>query len=186
MKAFIISGSLRKESYNTSVARMVGAYITGKGVKVRIMEPSELEMPLYNSDIRLEEFPENVTRLKQSVEENDIIVFVTPEYNRSIPGGLKNAIDWLSAGAKNSLDGKVGVSMGVSTGVHGTLRAQLHLRQILSALGVYMVPSQEVYIGPAGKLFNEQNQLTDEKTTEKIHALIDETIEFAKKLTKNI
>ncbi len=182
MKTLIISGSLRKGSYNTLVAHIVQAYLQKEGVEARVVSQKELELPLYNSDIRLEQFPESITNLKQSVEESNIIVFVTPEYNHSIPGLLKNAIDWLSAGEKNSLDGKVGVSMGVSTGIFGTVRAQAHLREILSALRVFVLPLPEVFIGSAGKIFNEQNELIDEKANEKIRLLLDETISFAKKI----
>lgn len=182
MKAVVISGSLRKESYNKAVARIVGDYLDKRGIKTHVMDPEALQIPLYNSDIRLEEFPQSIKNLKQTIEGADIVVFVSPEYNHSISGVLKNAIDWLSAGEKNSLDGKVVASMGVSTGIYGTLRAQAHLRQILTALRTYMVPLPEVCIGPAEKLFDEQNNLTDEKTIEKIHTLIDETIQFAEKL----
>jgi NAD(P)H-dependent FMN reductase len=182
MRSIIISGSLREKSYNTSVARMIGGYLKDKGFEACVVESNNLQLPLYNSDIRLEEFPKSVNDLKKSVEEADIIVFVSPEYNHSVSGVLKNAIDWLSGGDKNSLNGKVAMITGVSTGLYGTIRAQRHLREILAALKVYIVPLPEVYIGPAGKLFNEHNELIDEKTIEKLYTLIDETIKFAKKL----
>lgn len=182
MKTIIISGSLRAKSYNTSIANLIKSYLISKNNTVHLLEPAELEIPLFNLDISLEQFPKNVTALKQLVEDADMVVFVTPEYNHSIPGVLKNAIDWLSTGEKNSLGNKVAAIMGVSTGIYGTLRAQSHLRDILKALNVYVLPQPEVYIGPAGKIFNEQNECIDEKTLEKIHTLIDKTITFAEKL----
>ncbi len=180
-----MSGSLRAQSYNTSIARLIRVYLESKNITTRFIEPAELQIPLYNSDISLDQFSAGIITLKQSVEEADIIIFVTPEYNHSVPGVLKNAIDWLSAGGKNSLDNKVGAMTGVSTGVYGTLRAQSHLRDILKALNVYVVPQPDVYVGPAGKIFNEQNECIDEKTIEKIHTLIDKTIAFTEKLKSN-
>ncbi len=183
--AIVISGSLREKSYNSSIARLIGSYLETKGVIVKVIPSGELTVPLYNSDIRLEQFSQEIYNLKKSVEESDMVVFVSPEYNHSISGVLKNAIDWLSAGEKNSLDNKVAMITGVSTGIYGTLRAQRHLRDILEALNVYILPQPEVFIGPAEKVFNDQNECVDEKVISKIYALVDKTIVFTEKLKSN-
>jgi chromate reductase len=123
-------------------------------------------LPLYNSDLEVA-FPAEAAALKAKIESADGVIFATPEYNRSIPGGLKNAIDWASRPyGKNSFAGKPALVMGVSGGKLGTILAQSHLKVVLLHLNMDVLGQPEVFLGPAGELFDAAGNLTDMKTKE--------------------
>lgn len=119
---------------------------------------------MYNQDDELQA-PPAVQQLKQQINDADAVLWVTPEYNATIPGILGNAIDWLSRVDKVMI-GKPSIIMGASMGNLGTVKAQMHLRDILFAAGLQspVLIGNEVYIGAAHTKFNEEGQLTDEAT----------------------
>lgn len=163
------AGSLRQRSYNrAALAAAVELAPAGMNLSVFDLTP----LPLFNQDLE-GDLPAPVASFKQAVEAADALLIVTPEYNYSISGVLKNALDWASrpAGA-SSFPGKVAAIMGVSGGLLGTARAQYHLRQCLVALDVPVVNRPEVLIGQASQRFDEHGRLTDEPTRQRIAGLL--------------
>jgi chromate reductase len=139
----VIVGSLRQGSNNRALARM----IVERGhpdLSFAFTETGDL--PLYNEDIEADP-PAPVLRVREEIGAAKAVMFVTPEYNRSIPGALKNMIDWVSRPyAKNGWAGKVGAVIGTSPGPIGTAVGQQHLRLIVSPIGVAMLPRPEMYV----------------------------------------
>lgn len=163
MKILAISGSLRKDSFNTALLRTVQA-LAPTGMQIEIAEISSL--PLYNQDDEAA-FPKDAQALKDKIAAADGIIIATPEYNRSIPGVLKNAIDWASRPyGKNSFAKKAVLVIGVSVGKLGTALAQNHLKQILLYLDAEVIGQPELYLGPAGEIFDEKGNITDVSTKE--------------------
>lgn len=124
--------------------------------------------------------PENVKRFKADVKDSDAVLFAVPEYNYSIPGALKNAIDWLSRGGEFTIRNKPAFMVGSSQGVLGSVRAQMHLRDILSnpALAPILLPGNEVYIGTIQEKMNEAGTLTDHGTIEFLDKVVQNFMEF--------
>lgn len=182
LKAVALSGSLRKDSYNRKVLQIAKKIAAEHGIDVLEADLKELALPLYDGDIEDKYgLPEPVKKLKDLVENADIVIIASPEYNHSVSGALKNAIDWLTR-TNNSLSKKVAVILGVSSGIYGTVRGQNHLRQILTALNVYIVPQPQVLIGPADTAILPDGSLNNPKTQELLESLIKKTIEFTTKL----
>ncbi|MEK3886435.1 NADPH-dependent FMN reductase [Bacillus sp. FSL K6-3431] len=127
--------------------------------------------------------PANVKAFKDNVKDSDAVLFAVPEYNYSIPGALKNAIDWLSRGGDFTIKDKPGFIVGSSMGVLGSIRAQIHLREILSnpALAPVLLPGNEVYIGSVHEKVNEAGELTDQNTINFLDQVVNNFIEFYKK-----
>ena len=157
----VIVGSLRKESFNRKMANalvaMAPAPLTLEIVEIR-------HLPLYNQDDDANP-PTASAAFKQRVQKADAVLFVTPEYNRSMPGVLKNAIDIASRPyGKSAWDGKPGAVISVSPGAIGGFGANHHLRQSLVFLNVPALQQPEAYIANAAKLFDESGKLTDDST----------------------
>jgi NAD(P)H-dependent FMN reductase len=127
--------------------------------------------------------PENVQAFKADVKDSDAVLFAVPEYNFSIPGAMKNAVDWLSRGGDFTLQGKPGFIVGASMGVFGSIRAQMHLREILSnpALAPVLLPGNEVYIGAVHEKMDENGQLTDEATIKFLDNVVNNFVAFYNK-----
>lgn len=141
------------------------------GVELVIADISQI--PLYNQDLELESLPESVVKLKDQILNSDCILFATPEYNYSVPGVLKNAIDWASRPPMQSpLNGKAAAIMSASGGMLGGSRAQYHLRQIFVFLNIVTLNKPEVFVPFAKDKFNEQGELIDDHTKEKIQELL--------------
>src|SRR5215213_329896 len=174
-----ISGSLRRESYNSAALRAAA----GLAPEGAIVETFELhDIPAFNQDEEKNP-PAKVTELKRRVREADAILFVTPEYNYSVPGVLKNAIDWASRPYGDSAwNGKPVAIMGASVGTIGTARAQYHLRQMFVFLNMYAVNQPEVMLSNAHKHFDEQGKLTDETAKKLIRQLLEELVNWTKRL----
>ena len=163
MHIIAISGSLRKGSYNTMLVKAL-AKLAPAGMQIEIAEIGNF--PLYNSDDEAA-YPTVVQALKDKIALADGIIIATPEYNRSIPGVLKNAIDWLSRPyGKNSFARKPVLVAGVSGGKIGTAVAQSHLRQILLHLDANIIGQPELYLGPASEIFDGEGDITDDSTKE--------------------
>ncbi len=178
-----ISGSLRTESYNRKALQVAKEIASDLGAETREIDLRELNLPIFDQDIQDKGLPESVKKMKAAIEAADILLICSPEYNYSIPGGLKNAIDWASREG-NSFKGKVGTVFGVSSGRMGTVRGQVHLRDVLTGLNVIVVPTPQIFIGPAPDVFNPDWSLKDPKTIEKLTQLIQNTLTLAQKLRK--
>ena len=174
-----IAGSLRKASLNRAALR-AAQQLAPEGVAVEIFELDGI--PPYNQDLDANP-PESVTELKRRVKAADAILFVTPEYNYSIPGVLKNAIDWASRPyGDNAWEGKPVAVMGASAGAQGTSRAQYHLRQCFVFLNMHTINKPEVFIANAAQKFDAEGNLTDEKSREMIGRLLESLAAWTRKL----
>ena len=176
-----IPGSLRRGSYNRAALR-AAQLLAPQGVRVEIFELEGI--PPFDQDLETDP-PPRVRELKAAVRAAEALLFVSPEYNYSIPGVLKNAIDWGTRPPKdNCWDGKPGAIMGVSTGIFGTARMQYHLRQVFVNIGVQAVTKPEVMIAQAAQKFDADLNLTDEKTREFVRKLIVALVEWARRLER--
>ena len=174
-----ISGSLRRASYNRGTLR-AAQQLAPQGTQIEIFELDEI--PLYNQDLE-PHTPADVSLLKSRVRAADAILFVTPEYNYSVPGVLKNAIDWASRPYGDSAwEGKPVAVMGASVGTTGTARAQYHLRQTFVFLNMHPLNKPEVLIGNARQRFDDQGNLTDENTKEHIRKLLEGLAAWTRRL----
>jgi chromate reductase len=159
----VLVGSLRKESLNRKVALTL-ASLAPPSLKLEIVEIGDL--PHYDQDADTNP-PEAWRQFRQRVKSADAVLFVTPEYNRSVPGVLKNAIDVGSRPyGQSAWEGKPGAVVSVSPGAIGAFGANHHLRQSLVFLNVPAMQQPEAYIGSAGELFDEQGKLTNDKRRE--------------------
>jgi chromate reductase, NAD(P)H dehydrogenase (quinone) len=162
-------GSLRKGSFNRGL--MLAAIDTGReaGLEIRIFERLA-EIPVYNADHDVDgAMPEPVLALKSAIGGADGLLIATPEYNYSVPGGLKNAFDWASRPAgKSPLNRKPAALMGASTGMSGTIRAQLALRQSFLFTDTFALLQPEVLIPRCADRFDANGILTDQSTRDLI------------------
>jgi chromate reductase, NAD(P)H dehydrogenase (quinone) len=173
LKIALLVGSLRKDSFNRRLARAVEKLAPAELVfeHVRIDD-----LPLYSQDFDAD-YPAVATRLKRDVESADALLFVTPEYNRSVPGVLKNAIDIASRPwGTNSFAGKPGAVIGTSIGSTGTALAQQHLRNILAYLDVPMLAQPEVFIHFKDDLIAEDGTIGNEGTRKFLQGFVDKYI----------
>ena len=155
-----ISGSLRRDSHNTSLLR-AAAEAAGPDIELELYERLK-DVPPYDEDDDVHPRPTAVARLNEAIEEADAVLFATPEYNSSIPGQLKNAIDWVSRPlATNALRNKPVAVVGASTGGFGAVWAQAELRKVLSALGARVL-DVEIPVPHAHTRFDE-GDLTDDE-----------------------
>lgn len=161
LKVLGLSGSLRKGSYNTALLR-AAQELAPDGMTIEIFDLAPI--PFYNDDVREKGYPPEVEKMRTAMREADGILLVTPEYNRSISGVLKNAIDWASRGPDQPFDGKPVAIMGASRGILGTIMANHHLRQILVYLNAHMVNGPEVLVGGSPSKFDDKGKLTDQAT----------------------
>jgi chromate reductase len=162
------------------MALKFAAQIVSENVEIEIFDLEGI--PIYNQDLE-ENLPEKVKEFKMKISSADAILIATPEYNYSIPGVLKNAIDWASRPyGKNSFDGKPLAIMGASPGMTGTARSQYHLRQSCVFLNMYPLNRPEVMIPHAHEKFDADGNLKDEHTKKKIAQLLDELVNWRKKL----
>ncbi len=176
-----IAGSLREGSYNRAALR-AAQKLAPAGIRVDTFDIKDL--PLFNDDLAGRP-PQAVIDLKAAVRAADAILFVTPEYNYSIPGVLKNAIDWGSRPYGDSAwEGKAAAIMGAATGAIGTARAQYHLRQTFVFLDVHAVNRPEVMISHAAQKFDAHGNLTDEKTQGLIRQLLENLAAWTRRLKK--
>jgi chromate reductase len=160
----VLVGSLRKESLNRKVANAMIA-LDAAPLKFEFAEIGNL--PLYNQDLDGESTPESWLALRQQIRSSDAVLFVTPEYNRGVPGVLKNAIDVASRPyGQSAWEGKPGAVISVSPGGIGAFGANHHLRQSLVFLNVPAMQQPEAYIEGATKLFDTQGNLTNQDARE--------------------
>ncbi len=176
---FGFAGSLRKGSYNKALLR-TALQLLPKDAKLEIFDLEGI--PLFNQDLE-KQMPEKVKEFKAKIKGADAILIATPEYNYSMPGVLKNAIDWASRPyGDNSFEGKSVAIMSASPGMFGGARAQYHLRQTFVFLDMHPVNKPEVMVPFAHEKVNEQGIIVDETTREKIKDLLESLDAWARKL----
>lgn len=161
IKVLTISGSLRKASFNSMALRTAEA-LAPEGMSFTHADLHSL--PHYDQDLRDTEIPAAVQTLDAQVRAADAVLIATPEYNYSIPGVLKDAIDWLSRMPDQPLNGKPVAIMSASMGVMGGVRAQYHLRQSLIFINAHVLNRPEIMIGSAHERFDADGKLTDTMT----------------------
>ena len=177
-----IAGSLRRESYNRAALR-AATQLVPEGATIEIFELDGI--PGFNQDEE-QNPPPKVVELKSQIREADAILFVTPEYNYSAPGVLKNAIDWASRPYGDSAwNGKPAAIMGASIGAIGTARAQYHLRQMMVFLNMFPINQPEVMIGNAQERFDAQGNLTDDATKDFIRQLLQNVVEWTQRIVES-
>jgi chromate reductase len=169
MKVLGISGSLRKGSFNTAALR-AAQDLAPEGIMITRAEIGDI--PLYNEDVKNAGFPPSVERFRSEIAAADALLVVSPEYNFSIPGVLKNAIDWASRPPNQPFNEKPVGIMGASGGLVGTARGQYHLRQVLNGLNAFVMNKPEVFIREAGTKFDKDGNLTDQATKDFISQLL--------------
>lgn len=172
-----ISGSLRKDSFNSALLKTC-LQLLPEGVTLEILS---IDLPLYNGDLDLPvetNRPAEVTAFREALAKADGLVIASPEYNYSIPGGLKNAIDWASRGSDSPLLRKPVALMGATPGIWGTVRMQTAFLAVFQSLDMKQVIKPEIMIAQAAGKFNENGELADEKAKE----LIKQKLEALKEL----
>ena len=176
-----IAGSLRRKSYNRAALR-AAQQLAPEDAVIDIFELDGI--PVFSEDDERQP-PVKIVELKKRIREADAILFVTPEYNYSIPGGLKNAIDWASRPyGDNAWNGKPVAVMGAPLGMLGTARAQYHLRHVFVFLNMLAINQPEVMIANAGQNFDAEGNLTNETTKNQIRQLLANLVGWTRGLQK--
>jgi chromate reductase len=171
----IIPGSLRDASYNKGLARELEKIASEQGMTVEVADISTI--PFYDQDDEAS-FPKEATELKEKIRAASGVIVVTPEYNRSIPGVLKNAIDWTSRPyGDNAWVKKPFAVLGTTIGNVGTGLAQMHLKQIMSYLDAHTMGQPEAYISDAMNKFDGEGNLTDENTRKHLVSFVEKFAE---------
>jgi len=173
------AGSLRKDSYNKALLR-AAMELLPKDAKLEIFDLEGI--PPFNQDLE-NRLPEKVKAFKAKIRAADAILIATPEYNYSIPGVLKNAIDWASRPpGDNAFEGKPVALMSASIGMLGGARAQYHLRQVLVTLNMHPINKPEVIVTFAREKIDEKGRVTDENTRKFIRELLENLVNWTRRL----
>lgn len=181
IKILGFAGSLRKGSYNKALLR-AALELLPEDASLDIFDLEGI--PPYNQDLD-DSMPERVKEFKKKIRAADAILIVTPEYNYSIPGVLKNAIDWASRPpGNNSWDGKPVAIMSASIGMLGGARAQYHLRQIFVYINMFPVIRPEVIVPFVQDKVDQNGRVTDEKTRRKIRELLESLVAWTRRLKR--
>ena len=181
MRILGIAGSLRESSYNRALLRAARELLP-EGVE--LVEHDVRDLPFYDGDVEDAGDPDSVVAFKEAIREADALVIATPEYNRGVPGVLKNAIDWASRPPLGSpLTGKPVAIMGASTGRGGTARAQEQLRSALEFSRANVLEQPEVLVPEAFMRFDEQGELGDAGVRAELAELLDTLVAVASGVT---
>lgn len=179
MRIVGIAGSARKASFNAALLRAAVGHAPSDA---QIEVASIAEVPLYNGDVEAERgVPEVVARLKDSIASADGVLLVTPEYNSSIPGVFKNAIDWLSRPPKDIgrvFGDKPVALMGATPGQGGTRSSQTAWLPVLRTLGTRLWTGKQLYVAGAGQVFDAEGRLVDPKVTKLLADFMDGFAKF--------
>jgi chromate reductase, NAD(P)H dehydrogenase (quinone) len=166
-----IAGSLRQGSYNRALLRSAQSLVPD-GMTLRVFELHGI--PFYDADVEKQGNPDPVNALKRQIREADGVLIATPEYQHSLPGVLKNALDWASRPTKDpALKGKPVAMIGATTGRYGTARAQAELRKVLAYNDAVVINRPEVLVANAAQTFDDAGQLADETARELLRQLLE-------------
>lgn len=179
-KVITICGSLRKDSFNRKLANMLPA-LAPAGMSIT-PSPS-IELPLYNADIQAQGFPATVTAFADAVRAADGVIIVTPEYNFTIPGGLKNVFDWISRMKEHPFIGKPIAIQSASQGPLGGARMQYDLRKMLLYVDAVSLIKPEIFVTMAQTKFDEAGKLKDEPTITIIKQQLEAFEKFIAKMS---
>lgn len=174
-----IVGSLRKESYNKMLLK-IAQKLSPDNISIELLNIDDV--PLYNADIHEEKVPECVDVLNDAVMLADALIFVTPEYNYSVPGVLKNVIDHISSSPKKPFNMKAIGILGASTSLLGTARAQYHLRQIMVANNAFVLNKPEIMVSEAKKKFDEKGNFNDKNAEKMLSDFMNQLANLSDKL----
>jgi chromate reductase len=173
-----LSGSLRRGSHNRKLLRAAAKELP-PGVRLAVWEGLD-QLPIYDADLDVAPAPPAVRQLRDAIASADALLIATPEYNHSIPGGLKNALDWASRPfAKNALREKPAAVIGASTGLFGAVWSQAETRKVLKAIGAHVV-ERELPVGQADDAFDEAGGLLDPELRSELTAVVDELVREVK------
>ena len=176
-----ICGSLRQGSFNMAALRTA---IALKPVDMDVTVADISQIPLYNEDVRQQGFPPTVETLRRQIKESDALLFACPEYNYSMTGVLKNAIDWASRPPDQPFAGKPCAIIGAAAGMAGSARAQYDLRRSMVFLDMHPLNKPEVLIGQAQTKFDEQGNLNDEVARNLIRDVMANLAAWARQIGK--
>jgi chromate reductase len=163
------AGSLRERSFNRAALR-AAVGLAPEGMTIETFDLAPIQP--YNEDVKQQGFPPAEQGLREAIRAADALLIVTPEYNRGVPGVLKNAIDWASRPPDQPFSGKPAAIFGASPGMIATAVAQYELRRFLGVLNAFVINTPTVMIGHAAEKFDEQLRLTDQPTREMIAQLL--------------
>jgi chromate reductase len=177
MRVLGISGSLRRDSYNRALLRAAAAALP-PGAEL-VLWDRVAELPAYDEDLDVAPGPEPVRALREAIAAADAVLIATPEYNASLPGALKNALDWASRPhATNPLRGKPVAVIGATTGLFGAVWAQAEARKVLSTIGARVV-ERELPVGQAHEAFDAAGGLRDAELRDALAELVGELVAHA-------
>jgi NAD(P)H-dependent FMN reductase len=187
-KLVVFAGSLRTGSYNKKLAAIAADAARAAGAEVTLVDLRELNLPLFDQDIEDSTgLPAGAKKFKTLLRESDGFLIASPEYNSSITGALKNAIDWASRSESDdepdlvAFRGKTGALCSASPGALGGLRALVTVRSILTNIGVWLIPDQ-VTVPKAHEAFEDSGKLKDERKAKQVAALAQTLVEFTRKV----
>ena len=186
-KILAFAGSLRKHSYNKRVVKIAVAGAKRDGADVTYIDLKDYPLPVYDADDHAENgFPENAAKLQRLLAEHDGLLIASPEYNGSVPGGLKNMIDWTSRksdefGTIEVFKGKAAAIMTASPGAFGGIRCLAHLRGVLTIMLVNVLPSEIAVSFVGGKFEGDSEEMTDEKMNSILENLGASLVDLLKK-----
>lgn len=178
MRVLALCGSLRAGSLNRKLLANAVAFLEAQA-EVDLVEAGDLVMPIFDGDAETRDgLPEPARRLRERIAAADAMVIAAPEYNHSIPGGLKNAIDWVSRGKDQPLRGRPVLLLSASPGAYGAVRSLMALRIVLAALGSVVVPGS-VSVPHADKAFDAPGLLIDARQRAQVDKCCAELLRFA-------
>ena len=186
VKILVFAGSLRKDALSKKFAKAAAELAKEQGADVNFIELNDYQMPLYNEDLKAGGFDPKARGLKQLIYDSDAVIICTPEYNRSIPGALKNAIDWISRkmdaeDPNNCLDTKPVLLLSSSPGAFGGILALFELRHALIDMKP-LILGQQMTLPMAGDAFDEAGMLKDEKRRAALESNVKKLLEITEKI----
>lgn len=187
-RILVFAGSARSASFNKMLAAAAAETARGLGADVTLIDLKDYPMPIYDGDLEQEQgVPENAIKLRELMMQHDGLLLACPEYNGSITPLLKNTIDWTSRPSEGlpmvaAYTGKVAGLVSASPGALGGMRALVHVRAILSGIGVHVIP-KEASISSAHSAFDESGVLTDDKHNQRLDAVVSSLVETTRKLS---
>jgi len=169
-----IAGSLRTASYNRKLLALAVTALEKEGAQADALDLREFPLPLYDGDLEsMQGIPDNAWKLKARIAACQGTIIACPEYNGSMPGTFKNALDWTSRGEGSPWSGKVVGLMGATTGLWGTQRMMPHLRQSLLILNALVIP-QQINVREAERVWDRDGLLTDAKLALRVEKFVRE------------